>query len=260
MPAYAILGATGSTGQALLDNLLKAPEYTVNAYVRSKSKLERLRPGISKTDKVNIFEGDLHDIPLITRCIADVSAVFAVVASNENIPNITVAQDTAHVIVAALCNLRTQNPAARIPKIVFLSSATLNPHFCRHQPAIAHSVLATAFSNVYGDLARAEEYLRLHKSWLNATFIQPGGLVHDAKKGHALSLTAEKTFLSYLDLAAGMIEVANAEGKYHWMGIAVVPTAKDVKIEWRVPLFLAKGLLFHFLPWMYFVFAYLRVV
>lgn len=259
MPTYALLGATGSTGQALLDNMLKSPKYTVNAYVRSKAKLERLRPGISQFDKVQIFEGDLRDVPLITRCISNVSAIFAVVATNTNVPNLSVAQDTAQVIVAALCNLRTQNLDAKLPRIIFLSSATVNPTFSRHRPGLLHWLLETSFSYVYEDLRRAEQFMRLHKSWLNATFVHPSGLVHDAQKGHVVSLETPKrqTFLGYLDLAAGMLEVADAEGKYDWIGVSVVPTAKDVKIERRVPFFLAAGLTFHFLPWMYEISKYL---
>ena len=259
MPTYAILGATGSTGQALLDNLSRSPKYTVNAYVRSRAKLERLRPGISQSDKVQIFEGDLHDVPLITRCVSNVSAVFAVVATNVNIPGSNLTQDTAQVIVAALCNLRTEKPDAKLPRIIFLSSATVHPAFSQETPAPFRWLIETAFSNIYEDLRRAERYMRLHKSWLNATFVHPGGLVHDAQKGHALSvsgLETSRTFLSYLDLAAGMIEVADAEGKYDWIGVTVVPTAKDVKIEWRVPIFLVEGLTFHFLPWTYGISRY----
>jgi len=259
MPTYAVLGATGSTGLALLDNLSKSPKYTVNTYVRSKAKLERLRPAISRSDKVQIFEGDLRDVPLITRCISNVSAIFAVVATNTNVPNLSVAQDTAQVIVAALCNLRTQNPDAKLPRIIFLSSATVNPTFSRDRPALLHWLVETSFSYVYEDLRRAERFMRLHKSWLNATFVHPGGLVHDAQKGHVVSLVTQKqqTFLGYLDLAAGMLEVADAEGKYDWIGVSVVSTAKDVKIEWRVPFFLAAGLTFHFLPWTYGISKYL---
>ena len=103
--------------------------------------------------------------------------------------------------------------------------------------------------------------MRLHRSWLNATFVHPGGLVHDAQKGHAVNLekTTSQTFLSYLDLAAGMIEVADAEGKYDWVGVSILPTSKDVKVEWRVPIFLVAGLTFHFLPWMYGISRYRRI-
>lgn len=82
--------------------------------------------------------------------------------------------------------------------------------------------------------------------------IKPGGLVHDAQKGHELSTERQQTFLSFLDLAAGMVEAGQAEdGKWDMKDVSVVPTAKDVKIEWRVPYFVAQGLLLHFFPWMW---------
>ncbi len=259
MPTYAVLGATGATGQALLEILSQSPKHEVNAYVRSAAKLERLRPGISKSDNVRIFEGDLFDVPLIARCISDVSTVFAVVATNENIPNLTIAQDTAHVIVAALCTLRARYPGMRVPRIIVLSSSTINPHLSRDKPRWVQWLLLRALSNLYRDLELAEKYWRLHRAWLEVTFIQPGGLVHDTQKGHVLSLDKERTFLSYLDLAAGMVEVANSDGEYDWKGVAVVPTGKDVKIEWRTPLTLVEGLLFHIFPWVYGIVKYLGI-
>lgn len=254
MPSYAILGATGQTGQALLTILLQSAKddvKNINLYVRSRARLERLQPEISTNKKVQIFEGSIQDVSLISRCISHVSAVFAVVASNENIPGLRIAQETAHTIVAALCELRAQDPDTKLPRIIVLSSATINLHLCRHMPALLYWLLRNAFSNVYADLVLAEEYLRLHRSWLNVTFVQPGGLVHDARRGHAISLDREETFLSYLDLAAGMIEVADAGELYDWKGVSVVSTADDVKTEWKVPLYMAKGLLWHFMPGLY---------
>lgn len=251
MPKYAILGATGATGQAILDILSESPKYQVNAYVRSKSKLERLRPGIGTRDNVHIFGGDLHDVSLIARCISGTSAAFAVVGVNANTPNTTIAQDTAHVLVAALCRIRTEDSAAKLPRIVVLSSATINARLCRDTPRPVLWLLESANYHVYRDLRLAESYLRLHKSWLNVTFIQPGGLVQDVRKGHVLSVERQKTFLSYPDLAAGMVEVADTEGKYDWMGVSVLPTGKDVKRKWRLPFLIPIALLLTYLPWMY---------
>lgn len=193
MPSYAILGATGQTGLSILLNiLLESPQNTINAYVRSRVKLEKLRPDISTFKNVRIFEGDIQNMRLDTDCISNVSAVFAVVATNENIPNLRIAQETAHIVVAALCDLRSQGPSTKLPRIIFLSSASINRNLYGHQPAFVHWLLTTAFSNVYGHLALAEAYLRLHEGWLNATFVQPGGLVQDARKGHAISLDGTK--------------------------------------------------------------------
>ena len=243
MPTFAVLGATGSTGQALLNILVQSPKNTVNAYVRSKAKLQKLSPQYQDNDNLHVFEGALGDVPLLADCISNTSAVLCVLGANENEPGIHVAQDAAHSIVAACCRLRTQDPNVQLPRIIFLTSATINPHLCRDLPTGARWVLHTSLSYLYADLELAEAYFRLHKDWLNVTFIQPGGLVHDTPKGHALSLERQQTFLSYQDLAAGIIEAATASGEeYSWKGVSVVPTSGGTKVEWRVPLYVASRL------------------
>lgn len=249
MPTYAVLGATGSTGQAILNILLQSPKNTVNAYVRSKAKLLKLSPQYEGNENLHIFEGNLDDVTLMAKCISNTSAVLSVLGANENTPGLHVAQDAAHSIVAACSEIRNQDPSAKLPKILFLTSASINPHLCREMPSFAVWLLHTALNYVYEDLEYAEAFLRLQKSWLDVTFIQPGGLVHDTQKGHALNLERQQTFLSYPDLAAGMIEAATARGgEYSWKGVSVVPTSNDTKIEWRVPLFVGGGLLAHYLP------------
>ena len=252
MPSYAILGATGNTGQALLKVLSKSPNNHINVYARSKAKLLRLDPDLTFAANVTIFEGDLHDVSVICDCISGTSAAFLVVAVSDNVPGTSIARDTAQVVVSAMRELRSRDPAAKLARLVVLSSSSLNPYISRHFPAFVHWLLWTASSNVYADLAKAEEYLREQQDWIHATFIQPGGLVHDEQKGHELSLETEKTFLSYLDLAAGMVEVADEEGnRYDWKGVSVLPTAGNVKIEWKAPIYLLKGLICNFFPWTY---------
>jgi hypothetical protein len=108
-------------------------------------------------------------------------------------------------------------------------------------------MLLAGASNVYADLIKAEEYLRSQDSWIASTFVKPGGLVHDKQKGHELSTERQQTFLSFLDLAAGMVEVADTEGdKWDMKNVSVLPTARDVKFEWMAPINLVKGLLCHF--------------
>ncbi|KAI4148449.1 MAG: hypothetical protein L6R39_002797 [Caloplaca ligustica] len=252
MPTYAVLGATGATGSNILKLLVKNPQNTVNVYVRSKPKLLSQQPDLASNKQVNIFAGNLSDTSLIAACLKNTDAVFSTVASNDNMPDTHIAQDTAHSIVVALMDIRMTEPKAKIPTIVWLSSASVNPHFYEQEPALLHWLLANSFSYVYTDLAHAEEYLKLHQKWLKVVFIQPGGLVEDKQHGHALSLEKQQTFLSYADLAAGMIEVAE-KGGYDWQGVAVVPTTKDTAIEWAVPGRMIKGLTFHFAPWMYWL-------
>ncbi|KAL8854445.1 MAG: hypothetical protein Q9221_000715 [Calogaya cf. arnoldii] len=189
MPTYAILGATGKTGGALLELLLKDPKNHINTYVRSKAKLLKQRPGLEKNKNVDIFEGSIFDIHLIASILnPQVHIAFCVLAINENIPGIRIAQDTACSVIAALCLLRHTDVNFTPPKLIFLSSASLNATMSAELPAMAKALITRAMSYVYADLRFAEQNLRLHRSWLDVTFVQPGGLTEDVQKGHTLSM------------------------------------------------------------------------
>ena len=254
MPSYAVLGSTGNTGQSLLHVLLQSPDpkVQINAYVRSKSKLLRLSPNLASANNVRIFEGDLHDISLISECISGTKAVFMAVAVSDNVPGCNIALDTAHTVVAALEKLHSKDPYAKLPRLICLSSASLNDYLCHDLPQVVHWMLLNAFSYIYADLIKAEEYLRSHKDWITSTFVKPGGLVHDEQKGHTLSTEKQQTFLSFLDLAAGMVEIADTEGdKWDMKNVSVLPTAKDVKISWGSATVVMRGLLFSCFPSLY---------
>ena len=134
--------------------------------------------------------------------------------------------------------------------MLLLSSATINPRMYENESAILHWILMTALSNTYADEVRAEEFLKLHQSWLKVTFVQPGGLVEDVQRGHAFSLDRKgdiPPFISYPDLAAGMIEIAET-GQFEGLGVSVVPTSKDVKFEWNSPKQIIRGMVWRFAP------------
>ncbi|PQE27519.1 hypothetical protein CJF30_00007866 [Rutstroemia sp. NJR-2017a BBW] len=57
MARFAILGATGATGQQLVKQLLKSPEHELNLYIRSKSKLLKIFPDIETDERIHLFEG-----------------------------------------------------------------------------------------------------------------------------------------------------------------------------------------------------------
>jgi oxidoreductase AflX len=252
MPSYAVLGATGNTGQALIQVLLQSPSNHVHAYCRSASKLLRVCPSVSSNKHVRTFEGSLDDVSLLADCIRGTSAVFLAVAIVDNMPGCTVAMDTARVVVEALKQLRAEESSAKIPKLIVLSSASLEDSFCGDVPAFVHTVLSTAVSNLYKDLAEAERFLRGEQSWISATFVKPGGLVHDRQGGHEISMVTAKTPLSFLDLAAGMVEVAESDnGQYDMKNVSVLATAKDVVFPWDGIYFAFTGLLYHFMPWTY---------
>ncbi|KAL8769400.1 MAG: hypothetical protein Q9209_004628 [Squamulea sp. 1 TL-2023] len=258
MPTYAVLGATGSTGSKVLKLLTQNPQNKIHVYVRSKSKLLQQAPDVASNPKVKIFTGNLSDTSIIKSCLEGTDAVFSTVATNDNMPDTHIAQDTAQSIVVALMDIKMADPQAKLPTIIWLSSASLNEKYHKQGPALLHWLLMRAFSNIYGDLAHAQRYLALHKKWLNVVLIQPGGLVEDTLHGHELNLEKPADFLSFADLAAGMIEVVE-KGGYDWQGVTLNAKTKGTKIEKRIPFLLAKGLTYHYFPFMWSVTKFLHL-
>lgn len=260
MPSYAILGSTGSTGQEILKRLASSPssDTTINAYARSKAKLEKLSPEALGKSNVKVFEGGLNNVPLLASCLSGTEAAFVVLGANVSSPGMRIAQEAAHSVVAALCHLRSKDPACSLPRLLFLSSAGVNPRLRGDTSKIFSWVLRTGLSYVYEDLELAQAYLELHRSWLSVIFVQPGGLSEDIARGHKLSTEHTEGFISYPDLAAGMIGIAEScsasgqgKGEFDWKGVAVAPASTEVKFNWDAPKNLIRGLVAHFVPWAY---------
>jgi putative NADH-flavin reductase len=251
MPTYAVLGATGNTGQSLLKVLTQTSTNRVHAYCRSKSKLQNLQPNILAGQNVQIFEGSLSDTEIIRDCIKDTHAVFLAVAVGGNVPGNTIAQDTARVVIAAMRQLRDANAAVKLPKLIVLSAAPTEPAFVKDMPSFALNLLLRAESNIYSDLNAAERLLRDQQHWLSITFLKPGALTIDTQKGHRLTTQEPKGVVSFMDLAAAMVEVADAGDEWDGKSVSIDPVASDVAFPWQnIPL-LVMGLVYHFFPWIY---------
>ncbi|KAK3117869.1 hypothetical protein LTR53_000282 [Teratosphaeriaceae sp. CCFEE 6253] len=209
---YAVLGATGSTGSSIVKVLLQKDDVSIHALVRSKAKLFRTIPSIERDPRLQVYEGDITKIDVLVDCIKNTKAVFMTVALNANQPGCTIAQDTTRSVLAALERMRQDDPDCELPLLIVLSSSSISEKLSADLPKLAHRILLMGASYIYADLRQAEALLRAQEHWgVKSVFIKPGGLVHDAQKGHELSTERQQTFLSFLDLAAGMIEVADAK-------------------------------------------------
>ena len=273
MPTYAILGATGQVGSSILDTLLQSStknpraKIKIHAFVRSKQKLLSMRPSLASDPNSSIYEGPLTDTALLASCIRNTRAVFLCIAAQDNEPYCTIAQDQSRAVLSALEHNENENQndlehtsspsntSSTPPKLIILSSASLEPHLIADLPTPFLAVMHTAASWMYADLRLAETHLRTHApSNVELIFIKPGGLVHDTPVGHRLSTTRQQTFLSFADLGAGMVEAADSpSGTWAEVkgNVSVVPAGEGTRIEWYVPWFLVKGCLFHFLPGLY---------
>lgn len=163
------------------------------------------------------------------------------------------AQHTATAVVQALQRLRHVQEegegARRLPKLVLLSSGTIEEHFSRQLPSLLVWVLLRSASYVYQDLIETEKLLRAEDEWLTTIYIKPGALSVDAQRGYALSLTNQDGPLSYLDLAAGMIEaVDDPHGRYDSRNVSVNPVNGKASFPAGTPLCIVTGLLRHYFP------------
>ncbi len=252
MSAYAILGATGQVGSSILQLLSSSPKTHINVLVRSRSKLNTSFPHLSTNPQIRVFEGSISDAPTLSQCLANTKVAFLAVATTDNKPGVSISLDTAHAVVSALQGLRHEDPGFKPPRLIVLSSASLDAKFWRGVPEFVHKVMYAANFYIYEDLARAEEYLREQGDWLDVVFVMPGGLTHDVQRGHKLSTEKQQTFISFLDLAGGMIEVGDAEGGRREGGhvSVVLREGRWARFEWWAPVVLAKGLLCYLFPWL----------
>ncbi|KAI3545143.1 hypothetical protein CABS01_11805 [Colletotrichum abscissum] len=188
MPVYAIIGATGNTGTALIEQLSRNPAAHIRAFCRDKNKLLKAAPYVLDSKRVEVFEGSIHDVELLAQCIQGAKAVFHVVSTNTNVPDCHVGLDTAKGIVDALKMIEAASwsrdvaQGEKLPKIVLLSSATIDDHLSQHTPLWLRAILLRSASNVYEDLRQTEAFLRMHGDRITTIFIKPGGLSVDKQR------------------------------------------------------------------------------
>lgn len=114
--------------------------------------------------------------------------------------------------------------------------------------------MLAAASYVYKDLRLAKKLMRSQFTWLCSVFIKPAGLSPNVSRGHWLTLDKEESFISYLDLSAGVIEAAqDPEGRYEGRKVGVVNAKRGVgaKFTKGTPICVLTGLTRHLFPWLH---------
>lgn len=107
----ALLGATGRTGHQILQKLLQEPivgSISTSTFAQGQS-LAPSSPSLSSYPHLTIFHGSLNDKTLIRECLAQVDTIICTIGENENIPGVTVLQDSARVTLTALSSLKNPN-------------------------------------------------------------------------------------------------------------------------------------------------------
>ena len=162
-------------------------------------------------------------------------------------------QDTAAAVIEAL---RDQSRDPRedgvtcMPKLVLLSSGTVNDQFSRNMPSLLVWFLLRSASHVCPRPNRNAKAPSCARRLANNHLCQTGYAVGQHTAGPRLSLTdQDDTPLSYLDLAAAMIEAVDDErGRYVGKDVSVVNTNGKAKLPAGTPLCILIGLLIYYLP------------
>jgi putative NADH-flavin reductase len=255
---YAILGSTGNCGSAILTTLLQRDERVrIRAFCRNKTKLLDQFPGLDKDGRVQILEGSIQDLTLMISCVEGCQAVFLCVSTNDNLPGCRLGQDTASAVIKALLQLKRRTQSEKLgtnksPKLILLSSGTVDEQFSHHVPRLLLPILERSASFVYKDLVETERMLRAEEDWLTSIYMKPGALSVDEKRGYALSLHDQEGPTSYLDLAEAMIEaVDDPDGAYDCKSVSTVCTNGPASFPLGTPLCILTGLLRHYFPWLH---------
>ncbi|TKA34363.1 hypothetical protein B0A50_00345 [Salinomyces thailandicus] len=240
MPTYALLGATGSTGSAILRYLLEVPpkDLTLHILVRNKSKLLQQFPNLESSSikpfPLQITEGTPDDAASLRQCLKDADVVFMCIATNQSVPGQSLAQDTTKSIIAALHNLRKDQSSIgqyTTPTILMLRTASLNKTFAA-QAGFAKHLVHFCLHYVYADLQAAcddlESTARDHPGLLDFVLVDPPA-IHDpqgtTRTGHRLELERNpSSTLMYADLGAGFVEVAERRREFRGLGVGVSAT------------------------------------
>jgi hypothetical protein len=208
-------------------------DLTLNAFVRSKSKLLTAFPELEKSDgsdefKINVIESLPSDEAKMQECLKDADVVMTCIASNCSSPGMSLIYDTTAAIVAALEREQKSLGADYKPStIIQLRSLSLNPILSAGEPWFA-------FYYVYKDLERAGELLAASAAaepkLLEYIFVDPPS-IHDADSttatGYKLVLEPpQEQVLSYTDLGRASCEVAERRNEFFGRGVGVSATGK----------------------------------
>ncbi|CAI7587892.1 unnamed protein product [Penicillium manginii] len=224
----ALLGATGNTGRLVLQKLLDSSDisFGINIYVRSRAKLE------------------------IQDCLADVGTIICTLGENENVPGVTVMEDFARATINALSTLQSKTKDSIKPRLIMLSSATLNPRFAAARPALLHWMIRNAFDKPYNDLIKAQNMLLAVPDLLFVTLIQPNALVEEDSTGCVVSTEFAHMACSYEDLAEGFLHVFTSASLQSLPRVGI-SSARAENVILYAPFVLGKvfrGLAFQLIP------------
>lgn len=240
MPTYALLGATGATGSAIVRCLLdEAPEkLALRLLVRSKEKLSQKFPGLEQSAPfaITVVEGQANDQEAIGRCIEGADIIFNCIGTNFVQPGQTIVSDSAVSIIESLraCRKGKDTEGYTRPAVLLLRTCSLNDHLSRNKYWITIKVARWGLHNSYDDLQKAHDLLAAAAAedpelLQNITVDPP--TIHDqdgtVRTGFKLSVDEPPTdSLNYADLGAAFCELARRQDEFVGQAVGVSATGK----------------------------------
>ena len=109
-----VLGSTGSTGQLVVQGLLKE-NHDVVAYVRNPSKMN------ISADRLTVVEGEIYDRSLMSKTIEGSDAVISCLGSST-----TGKSEELSLMAASIIHVLKE---ANIPKVIYMSTAGIEDEF-----------------------------------------------------------------------------------------------------------------------------------
>lgn len=168
MKKVVVFGATGGTGQQVVEQALQAG-YQVTVVVRNPATLLRQHPCLE------IRQGDVFQPLGYAQVLSGASAVVSCLGSQQREPT-TVYSEGVNNIVQAMRD-------AGVSRIICLSSIAVGvpPRSSWLTKLVTKYILQRLFNHLYADMLRMEDLLR--KSALTWTVIRPPRLVDAALRG-----------------------------------------------------------------------------
>ena len=250
MPTYALLGATGATGSAVLRNLLEQPPkyLRLRILVRNKPKLMKSFPNLESSPPfpISVNEGSLSDGVALRTCLEGANAILQCVGSNQSRPGTTITFDTTASIIQALRDLReAQGNKYITPTILQLRAAPMNKALAAHESWITSWIVGFlmwfCLGYVFADHKRATELLESTVAetpgLLEYIFLDPPGTMDPdgtTPTGYQLVITEKMGMgISFADLGVAICEVAERRDAFRGKGVGMYGTG-EINMTWQL--------------------------
>jgi putative NADH-flavin reductase len=161
----AIFGATGGTGQQVVEQALAAG-HTVTVLVRDAAKLTK------RDARLTVITGNVLNQADVDACVKQTDAVICTLGNTSNNPDMLVTNGTRNIITA----MQQQG----IQRLIVVSSLGVGDSK-QQVPLFFKVVAATVLRKVMKDKEAQEEVVRA--SGLTWTLVRPGGLTDGPRTG-----------------------------------------------------------------------------